>query len=691
MERPDRPKDDWQWALLVAALVTLVLGLTIRQEVAWYDSAETVVAAQRFDIAHQPGYPLYTLLAALWLRLLPFWSPAAKLSLLATISAAGAVFFALLFLRQEHMVTDRLSAAVALLMLAFAPILWNAAIVCEVYTFELFLLSGALWAITKHLQKKEKKTLVAALLFCGAALCHRTSVLALLPALLVFLGKEKVKELLLPLRNPKDLMIALLLFLLPFSSYYYLYHRLGSPSLVIADPKTPKSLATVFAYWTCADYRHALFPFGAAELLVRLKHFLLALGQQFPLIAFFFMASGLVVLHREKGHVFWALLAVIAVNSTFVAGYAAMEADTMMLPTLAALTLAAAVGLSRTLIALKPKWAKVLSLLLITWCATRGYLLLDRERLTGSDRFMEQVATLVPKGGHLLLSNDVSYRPYLYARYIDGKRQDLAVTVIDKLDDSNREQLAQLVRRRGLVGPILHPKNLYSYLREKFYLRPYGPVYHVLPNVPSFTVPAQKKIAIPVRANFADEVQLYGWQVGLVGAKKPVQGGMISLTYRWLCLKTTDKALWSVVLFCNEEFSTATRYGATVFHNIHRPCYGYKDTNEWAVGSHYEEAHICLIPPDLSPGKWSIWLGLVNEDDKGLGKLQLNELQEVNYLNYDGAEQVFRLTYGQRVGEPLWSISALGDLDRASVSFLPLEPSGARMIRLGELRVESSE
>ena len=670
---------DWSLAIIIAIVVLCCFLPTIEQEVAWYDSAETVVAALRLDIPHQPGYPIYTLIAALWLRLFPFSSAAAKLSILATLCTALAASFIFISIKKEEITKSSLSGLVAVSLLAFAPIVWNSSIVCEVYTFELLLLSLAFWSVTS------KHKYLSPLLM-GMALCHRTSALALAPALLLYFGKESAQNYLAKVTK-KEAIVQLALFFLPFVAYGYVYWRLEDPSLVIADPKTPKTLSTLFSYWSCADYRHALFPFGFLEMLVRVKHLLLALGKQFPLVSLLFIGLGYKELSANRPNLLRTLLYVIFVNGLFVAGYAAMEADTMMLPSIVALSVLAGCGFERLLPTMKLNWARGVAILLILWTASRGHLLIDRDRLKGSQRFMEQISTLVPKGGHLLLSNDVSFRPYLYSRYVENFRSDLAVTVIDKLDGSNEASLDTMVRTQGLIGPLLHPRNLYSHLREKYFLRPYGPVYHILPNVPNFVVAATKPVAFRIGAKFDNGLQLFGWQVGLVGQKEPMAGNLVTLTYRWFCMKATKDPVMVVLLFANERHEIFCRYGVTAFHNIHRPCYGYRDTNSWIAGEHYEESHVVLIPPDIPKGKWTMWLAMTSVNDAGMKRLELEELANVNYLNYDGTEQVFRLTYGQRIGEPFYGMKRLRDLDEASVSFIPVIPSGARMLRLGELPI----
>ena len=53
------------------------------------DAGEFQLAAALLGVAHPPGYPLYTLLGHLFIRLIPWGTPAYRLNLLSGLLAAG--------------------------------------------------------------------------------------------------------------------------------------------------------------------------------------------------------------------------------------------------------------------------------------------------------------------------------------------------------------------------------------------------------------------------------------------------------------------------------------------------------------------------------------------------------------------------------------------------------------------------
>ncbi len=137
-------------------------------------------------------------------------------------------------------------------------------------------------------------------------------------------------------------------------------------------------------------------------------------------------------------------------------------------------------------------------------------------------------------------------------------------------------------------------------------------------------------------------------------------------------MKASKRPLMLMAVFINEDnSSTFSKNGACVFHCIHRPCYGYLDTDKWQAGSVYEEPHLLRIPRDLPPGQWTLYGVVVQSDDSALSNLKISELEIVNYLNYDGYEQVYRLRYGQRLGEPYWKIGNKSDVKKAGVELIP--------------------
>ncbi len=109
------------------------------------DSAEFQLAAPLLGVPHPTTYPLYVLLGKLATLLIPFGDLAWRVTLVSAISAALAVV--LFFLLARRVVGSMPAAAVGALALGFAPGLWNAATIAEVYALLAALLAGLAYLI----------------------------------------------------------------------------------------------------------------------------------------------------------------------------------------------------------------------------------------------------------------------------------------------------------------------------------------------------------------------------------------------------------------------------------------------------------------------------------------------------------------------------------------------------------------
>lgn len=128
--------------LLTLAIFCAFLLLYIRTaapSVLSGDSAEFQFAAPLLGVPHPTTYPLYVLLGKLATLIGPASDPARRVTLVSSGCAALAV--ALFFLLARRLSADR-PALIATLLFGFAPGLWNAATMAEVYALLMLLLVG---------------------------------------------------------------------------------------------------------------------------------------------------------------------------------------------------------------------------------------------------------------------------------------------------------------------------------------------------------------------------------------------------------------------------------------------------------------------------------------------------------------------------------------------------------------------
>jgi hypothetical protein len=128
--------------LLAASLFLYIQTLAPTVAALYDDSLEFPLVAQRLAIAHPTGYPLYSLLAALFARG-PWANVAWGVNLLSAVAAATTV--ALVYLVIRELGAHRLGAVLGAVALAVSPVFWSQAVVAEVYTLNSAFVAALLW------------------------------------------------------------------------------------------------------------------------------------------------------------------------------------------------------------------------------------------------------------------------------------------------------------------------------------------------------------------------------------------------------------------------------------------------------------------------------------------------------------------------------------------------------------------
>ena len=140
---------------LWCALVALgVYRLTLAPALTWShwgaDGGDFVTAAVLGRIPHPPGFPVYMLLARVFMHVLG-GDPAWRLNVLSAMMAAATVGMTVATLLRQHV--SVWAALTAGLCLAFSPLFWSQALITEVYTTAAFFVALALWVGTTEMHK----------------------------------------------------------------------------------------------------------------------------------------------------------------------------------------------------------------------------------------------------------------------------------------------------------------------------------------------------------------------------------------------------------------------------------------------------------------------------------------------------------------------------------------------------------
>ncbi len=320
-------------ALLAAGLAFLLYLATLAPGLTWAnfgaDGGDLLAAAVVNGVPHPTGYPLYTLLLQGWLALLGALLPTSDIAwrgnLLSAVCAAAAVAVTADLVtsghrlvgtglapahrtlitgrrqqgkrREKQPLTSRFSPLTALLVaLAWAasPLLWQQAIITEVYALHSLLAASLGRLLLVRRDRITERRIFAIGLVLGLGMAHHMTILLLAPALLYLLlpdlrGRQVRSWLLLAGGTLPGLL---------------LYLRI--PLVVLLTPLppvnwgTPQTAETLWWLVGGTAYRHYLFAIAPEHLLAKLNLWALVLSRQFTPLGLGVALVGLYALNQRQ-------------------------------------------------------------------------------------------------------------------------------------------------------------------------------------------------------------------------------------------------------------------------------------------------------------------------------------------------------------------------------------------------------
>lgn len=226
----------WPWELLLLLFgfawlyrQTMPPGMSSWQIEGW-DSAMLQITGSTWGIPHSPGYPLYTILANLFVRLLGLlpglWDTSVvwRVTFFSTVSSLLSLIF--LYFTVWKLTKDRIAALISAAILGVSFIFWRGAIMAEVYSFNAFVFALTFWLALTWADNPRDRWLAALGLVVGVGLVHHRTAFILLPTVALWVLLKTAAEtdrgrgwfLILALR----LVILTITALIPMLSYLYL-------------------------------------------------------------------------------------------------------------------------------------------------------------------------------------------------------------------------------------------------------------------------------------------------------------------------------------------------------------------------------------------------------------------------------------------------------------------------------------
>ncbi|MCP4418170.1 MAG: DUF2723 domain-containing protein [Chloroflexi bacterium] len=386
--------------LAVFLLTLLLYGITAVPDLTWAfgsgDGGELIVAAVSGGIPHPPGYPTYLLLGKL-VALVPLQPIAYRFNLFSAVCGAIAASFC--SATAKHLGLQGWLATLPGLMLAFVPLVWQQAVITEVYALNLMFVALFLWSLLG-----KRPFWMTGLLLGLSLTTHLTSAFLLPLALL-----------LLPQKGYKQFAFGTLLGLIPF---------LLLPWLAQADsPVLWGDLDTVAGWWWLVSaqiYQPNQFSLPQEQMASRLATWASVWLRQFLLVGWLLLFwSG----WQEKRRKVWlGLVGTAIIYLLYAFFYNTTDALVLTLPAWLLLSLALVAAY---------KWLGYWAILLPFASILLNFNLIIDADIDNIRPFAEQILNSSPPNAILITSGDPDIFALWYFHHAEGQREDLIV--VDKL------------------------------------------------------------------------------------------------------------------------------------------------------------------------------------------------------------------------------------------------------------------
>ncbi len=361
--------------LLTGFFTAVIYLITIAPSVIQIDSGELATVQATLGIAHPTGYPLFTIIGYLFLKLpLPF-TKIFQANLLALVWCSLGVFLfiksALLILSNitfgveshkkkskpsvvessEKNIFITTSAVLAGLILAFSKTYWAQSTSVEVYSFQIFLFVLIIYSTLRAYYSEGKliNWMWVALSLALGFSNHMTTLLTLPFVAILFFQKEKIT-----VQSFKKIALMLALFI-PLLIALYLYLPLRASSNPSINWGNPVNFENFFRHISGKQYQVWLFTsMEAAEK--QFGYFLKNFAGEFGYIGAFIGLIGIFYSYRYMRNIFYALTATFIFSVLYSINYDIVDIDSYFLLAYIAFSFFIAYGIFKILLYLKQKF-----------------------------------------------------------------------------------------------------------------------------------------------------------------------------------------------------------------------------------------------------------------------------------------------------------------------------------------------
>lgn len=466
---PPPPTRNALWGLLAWAVAACVLALylsTAAPNPWWGDGCELATAAKVLGIAHPTGYPLYTILAHMAIRLLGWMEPGGATTAFNAIllaAACGLMASLLVRARPSRSAGAFLGAAGLAAMAAVARTVWEHATLTEVYPLTYFFCLAVLsvaWNAPGRPPGPRRAAALGALM--GLASLNHYSILSYYPLtgliVLEWTRRRGWRVRLGYIATTIGCWLAML------GGYAYLPLRARlNPPLNWGDPRTLEQLRWVLTggQFRTVNAIPGLWQGGPLSGTLRWIGFWGEQWQQGPqwlglalgLVIVAPAIAGLVVLARRRPGLGGGLLMVLVATLCFSIFYHIRDIEAYIMPALPAVAIgwmeAVRFAIGRRGRGL-PRWLAAAPLALAALVAAGQYRAIDKSWDTAPTDYAKAVLDALPPGAVVMALGDNSIFSLWYAQTGLGQRPDVTVIGTNFLNERWYRRYFEAAGRPGV-------------------------------------------------------------------------------------------------------------------------------------------------------------------------------------------------------------------------------------------------
>jgi hypothetical protein len=425
-----------RWAEPLADGATFVVALivyvaTAAPDVLPADAGEFQLAAALLGVAHPPGFPLYTMVGHLFIRLLPWGTPAYRLNLMSGLLAAGTLVLAA---RATRLWSRRLGVSshiaiagglAAALTLGAATTFWAQATIANVRTLAVFFAALALYILARFATATDPRQADRDLVCLGIALglagghYPPLAFVGIFFAIYVWLTDPRLAVQ--PRRWWKPLLAGVVTLVLPLA-YLPIRGAMNAP-LAPEGLNTPSGF---LHHFLAKGFAGDMFAFAnAADLPHRLSLLPTLFLFQFNLLLLAAALLGLLSLLWRDRRLFVLLAGSLALHTFVSITYRAPQTVEYLMP--AYLPIAIAVGLLPALLS-RSRTPALLCCSLVLWAGllngwTHGPSFVELARDHTARQAVRPLLEAAPAGS-LILADWRWATPLWYLQQVEGLRSD---------------------------------------------------------------------------------------------------------------------------------------------------------------------------------------------------------------------------------------------------------------------------